>query len=204
MATGITAVTMRTSCILRGTLERAPVSDGEGEEDNSQQDDPLDRVGGKANTPRNQGPSSSHRSDKHLHPHPISWGSKCESEGLEQSERTVTQEDDMEEEGSSESESSSDGDADDEDAGEELKQTSLQTSQKSEEPPASELTGVESSTGEAGLGATEEVKPVDDAGMEDIEFSLSKATSTTGDLTPTLSQDTVEVHTPEEEVWSLD
>ena len=106
------------------------------------------------------------------------------------------QEDDTEEEGSSESESSSEGDMNDEDAGKEMLQMLSPTSQESEDPQVSELTGGEPSRGEAGLGAPEEMKPVNDTGMEDMEVALGEAISTVGDLTPMLSQNTVKVHTP--------
>ena len=79
------------------------------------------------------------------------------------------------------------------------------TSQESVGPPASELTGVVPSNGGNEDRAPEEAKPADDTGTEDMEVTLSKVASTTGDLMPMHSQDTVLVHTPEEEeVQSLD
>ena len=186
-------------------------SDSEGEEDNSQQDDPPDRGEGEANTPQHQGPSSSHHPAKHLRRHPVSWGSECESEDAEKSERMMTQEDYTGEERFSESErssesesgSSSKDDADDEGTDKESLQLSLPTSQESEVPSANDPTGAEPSTGEAKHGAPEEMKLANDTCMEDMEVALSEVAFTVGDLMPAYSQDTVEVHTPKEEVQNL-
>ena len=115
----------------------------------------------------------------------------------------TTQEDVTEEESSSESESSSEGDADDEDVGGESLQASLLTSQESEETPASVLTGAESTTGETGYGAWEELKPAMDMGPEDMEVAMGEVALTMGDLTPMSSQDAVIIHAPEDEVRSL-
>ena len=203
---GVTVVMMRmrTPCTLRRTLKRAPTSDGEGEEDNSQQDNPHDESEGEANTPQHPGSSSSHHStDKHLHPHSSSWGSECNSKGAEKGERAATQEDVVEEESSSESKSSSNGEVDVEDAGEELLQTSPPTLQELEEPPASVLTGAEPTTRETKYGVSEEVKLAGDMGTEDMEVTLSEVASTAGNLRPTSSQDAVIIHAPKVEVRSL-
>ena len=91
----------------------------------------------------------------------------------------------MEEESSSGSGNSSEGDMDDENSGEELLQTSLPTSQKSEEPPVSVLTGIEPTT--------RELKAARDMGTEDREVAISKVASTMGDFTPAGSQDKVRI-----------
>ena len=72
-----------------------------------------------------------------------------------------------------------------------------------EESPASVLTGAEPATGETGYGAQEKLRPAGGMGTEDMEVAISKTAPTTGDLTPVSSQDTVIVHSTEEEVRSL-
>ena len=124
----------------------------------------------------------------------------------------TTQDDDTEEERFSESErpseseskSSSNSDMDEEDADEESLQPSPPTSQELEETLANDPARAEPSTWQAGYGAPEEVKPADDASIEDMEVTVSEAALTAGGLMSAHSQDTMEVHIPKEEVWSLD
>ena len=128
-------------------------SDLEDKEDNSQWGDLHDKSEGGTNTPWQPGSSPScHPTDKHMHSHSRSWGSKCESKGVEDDDRVTTQED-VTEESSSGRENNSEGDTDDEDASGELSQTSPLTSQESEELPVSVLVGAEPTTGETGYGA---------------------------------------------------
>ena len=137
------------------------------------------------NTPPHQSLSLSHHSSENcLCPHPTSWVHQCKSEGVGESKRTATQDDNMEER-SSERESSRNGNVDDEDADEESLQMSPPTSQESEEPLVGELTRVEPLAGEAEQRAPKEAKPANDTGSEDMEVTPSKTVLTAGNLTPT-------------------
>ena len=115
----------------------------------------------------------------------------------------MTTQEDVTEESASESENISEGDADDEDAGEESSQSSLLTSQESE-PLVSALPRAGPAIGEARRGAQDELKAASEMCAEDMEVALSEVALAVGGLTPMSSQDTVIIHTTEEEVRSLD
>ena len=104
----------------------------------------------------------------------------------------------------SEGESSHEDDADDEDASKESLQQSVPTSQESEPPLPNDPTGAEPSKVEAKHGAQEEVKKAGDTGIQDMEVTGSEVASAVGNLLPMSSQDDVLVHTPKDELRSLD
>ena len=153
----------------QNTEEGARKSDGKNKEDQSQEGNPPNKGKARHTKPR-------HKSSAHCqHTHSASWGSECESEGTEESERASTQEGDTVEERFPESvrSSASEGERSsevDEDAGEESSEMLPLTSQESEEPLASVYAGAELITMVTGYGAWEELKPAGDIGTEEWKW----------------------------------